>query len=124
MTRSDAQRIGDILDACRKLGEVAALGRAEYDRSWIVQSAVERQLEVIGEAAGHLSEEFLAANAELPIRQAKGLRNVLAHEYFSVNHDRVWNVVASRVPQLVSALSAHAAQTADPGLEQSKRELG
>ena len=44
MTRSDEQRVDDILDACRKLAEVAALGRAEYDQSWILQSAVERQL--------------------------------------------------------------------------------
>ena len=114
MTRSDEQRIGDILDACRRLREVAALGRAEYDRSWILQSAVERQLEVIGEAASRLSEEFVGRNVGLPIRQAKGLRNVLSHEYFRVNHDRVWNVVVNRVPELVSALSAHTAPIPEP----------
>ena len=114
MTRSNEQRIDDILDACRKLAEVAALGRAEYDRSWILRSAVERQLEVIGEAASRLSEEFLGTNVELPIRQAKGLRNVLSHEYFRVNRDRVWNVVVNRVPELVSALSAHTARISEP----------
>ncbi|WP_428117061.1 HepT-like ribonuclease domain-containing protein [Candidatus Poriferisodalis sp.] len=50
MTRSDAERVHDILDACNKLVEIAALGRAEFDRSWILQSAAERQLEIIGEA--------------------------------------------------------------------------
>ena len=105
MTRSDEQRVDDILDACRKLAEVAALGRAEYDQS-CMQSAVERQLEVIGEAASRLSEGFVRLNVELPIKQAKGLRNVLSHEYFRVNHDRVWNVVVNRLPELASGLSA------------------
>ena len=72
MTRSDDERVSDILDACHKLSEIAALGRSEYDKSWIIQSAVERQLEIIGEAATHLSDEFLGDDVELPIRQAKG----------------------------------------------------
>ena len=46
MTRSHHDRVADILDACRRLSEVAELGRAEYDRNWIVQSAVERLGEI------------------------------------------------------------------------------
>lgn len=82
------------------------MGRAEYDRNWMLQSAVERQLEIIGEAASRLSDDF-GSSAGLPIRQAKGLRNVISHEYFRVNHDRVWNVVINRVPELLSALTPH-----------------
>ena len=107
MTRSDHDRVADILDACRRLSEVAELGRAEYDRNWIVQSAVERQLEIIGEAASQLSEDFQGSHAGLPARQAKALRNVISHEYFSVNHDRIWNVVINRVPELMSSLAAY-----------------
>lgn len=105
MTRGDEERVHDILDACHKLAEIAALGRAEYDRSWMHQSAAERQLEIIGQAASHLSDEVIAANPDLPIKQAKGLRNVIAHEYFRVNHERIWNVMVNRVPDLVAALS-------------------
>ena len=107
MTRSDHDRVADILDACRRLSEVAEVGRAEYDRNWIVQSAVERQLEIIGEAASRLSEDFQGSHASLPARQAKALRNVISHEYFSVNHDRIWNVVINRVPELMSSLAAY-----------------
>ena len=111
MTRSDEERLSDILNACQRLSEVAALGRAEYDRDWTLQSAVERQLEIIGEAAGHLSEKFLEPNSGIPVRQAKALRNVLSHEYFEVNHDRVWNVVVNRVPELMSAVARYIAES-------------
>ena len=114
MTRSDEQRVADILEACRKLSEVAELGRTEYDRDWTIQSAVERQLEIIGEAANHLSDEFLGSHVELPIKQAKGLRNVISHEYFRVNHERVWRVVINRVPELVSALAPYASGSTEP----------
>ena len=107
MTRGDQARVADILEACRKLSEVAELGRVEYDRSWMVQSAVERQLEIIGEAASRLSEDFQGSHIGVPARQAKALRNVISHEYFSVNHDRIWNVVINRVPELMSSLAAY-----------------
>ena len=113
MTRSDAERVHDILDACNKLVEIAALGRAEFHRSWVLQSAAERQLEIVGEAMANLSEEFFGHATNLPIRQAKGLRNVISHEYFRVNRDRVWNVVSNRIPQLLSALAEYRDQ--EPG---------
>lgn len=105
MTRGDEERVHDILEACHKLAEIAALGRAEYDRSWMHQSAAERQLEIIGQAASRLSDELIAANPDLPIEQAKGLRNVIAHEYFRVNHDRIWNAMINRVPEFLAGLS-------------------
>ncbi len=113
MTRRDPDRVADILGACRKLSEVAEMGRAEYDRNWIVRSAVERQLEIIGEAASRLSEDFFETSSDLPIRQAKALRNVISHEYFSVDHDRIWNVVTNRVPELVSSLASYRKRPAE-----------
>ena len=113
MTRSDEARLADILEACRKLSEVAELGRAEYDRNWIVRSAVERQLEIIGEAAGRLSEDFREAGANLPIRQAKALRNIISHEYFGIDHDQVWNVVINRVPEFMASLASHRERPAE-----------
>ena len=58
----------------------------------------------------NLSEEFFGHATNLPIRQAKGLRNVISHEYFRVNRDRVWNVVDNRIPQLLSALAGYREQ--------------
>ncbi len=59
--RRDAERIEHILDAAAKLAEIVAEGREAFDTSWRQRDIAERRLEVIGEAAGHLSAQFVAA---------------------------------------------------------------
>ena len=56
MTQRDADFIEHILDAAGKLAEIVSAGREDFDSSWLARSAAERQLEIIGEAAGKLSD--------------------------------------------------------------------
>lgn len=65
----------------------------------VLQDAVIRQMEIVGEAAAHISEEFRLAHPQMDWRGMKDLRNVLIHGYAEVNIGRVWNV-APNVPQL------------------------
>lgn len=58
--------------------KIVAAGREDFDTSWLVRGAVERQLEIIGEAAGKLSEQLHERRPDLPISEARGLRNVIA----------------------------------------------
>ncbi len=60
MSRRDDERVADILDAASEIGAVIKLGRDAWDKDRIRQLAVERLLEIIGEAANSLSEEFRA----------------------------------------------------------------
>ena len=60
MSRRDDERVADILDAASEIGEATELGRDAWDKDRIRQPAVERLLEIIGEAANSLSEEFRA----------------------------------------------------------------
>ena len=62
--------------------------------------AVERSLEIIGEAVGQLDDAFKDAYPEIPWRSICGLRNVLAHMYWAVNLDPVWGVVSEDIPTL------------------------
>ena len=71
-----------------------------------LRSAVERQLEIIGEAARKVSVEFQVAHPEIPWRNIIGLRNLLIHEYGEVKVDRVWLIVASDLDSLISHLEA------------------
>lgn len=62
---------------------------------------MERLLEIIGEAANSLSEDFRAQHANVPWRDIIGLRNVLAHHYHRVDPSQVWAIAATEVPSLV-----------------------
>ena len=72
----------------------------------MVQDAVIRNLEVIGEAARRVSEEYRAAHPHVPWRSMTALRNVLIHDYERVDPGQLWRVVARDLPPLHAALKA------------------
>ena len=59
-----------------------------------------RHVEIIGEAVKNLPEEFKAASPEIPWRQIGRTRDILAHVYFGVSEDRIWDIVTVHVPTL------------------------
>ena len=71
-----------------------------------LRRAVERDLEIIGEAANRVSPEFRQTHLEIPWVGIIGQRNVLAHEYGDIQLDRIWRVATNRLPQLIEALTA------------------
>jgi uncharacterized protein with HEPN domain len=72
----------------------------------MIQDAVIRNLEVIGEAVRNLSPEFRRQHPELPWRSISALRNVLIHEYFGVDLEIVWRIVQRRLPALKRHIEA------------------
>ncbi|MCE5336617.1 MAG: DUF86 domain-containing protein, partial [Desulfobacteraceae bacterium] len=77
----------------------------EYIHDRKMQLAVERSLEIIGEAARKISEPLKTSHPEIPWKSIVGLRNVLAHEYGEILQERIWSVATQRIPELVSALN-------------------
>ena len=57
-----------LLAVAHKLAKIVARGRDEFDKDWVLRSAAERQLEIIGEAAGGLSEDLAERRPDWPIR--------------------------------------------------------
>ena len=74
-----------------------------------MRSAAEHQLEIIGEAAGKLSDQLQARRPDLPISEARGLRNVIAHEYGDVDYDLLWHTMSASVPQFADSLGTELA---------------
>ena len=70
-----------------------------------MRRAVERDLEIIGEAARHISESFRAQHPEITWRKIIGLRNILSHDYGSVDDERVFAVAQTRIPELIAQLN-------------------
>jgi len=67
-------------------------------------SAVIREFEIIGEAVGKLSEELKSGYPEIPWQDVKDFRNLLAHEYFGVDLEIVWNTIRDDLPLLLDAV--------------------
>lgn len=77
---------------------------AAYCGDWVSQLAMERALEVIGEAANRVSTEFRNAHPEIPWQQIISHRHFLAHEYDEIKHERIWETATVRTPELIREL--------------------
>jgi uncharacterized protein with HEPN domain len=99
----DPGLLWDIVDHAKAVvGFVAGKTFADFERDRILRQAVERSLEVVGEAAGHVSPTFRDAHPEIPWRRLVGLRNILAHDYGGVLVAKVWEIAIRSVPELLA----------------------
>lgn len=73
-------------------------------KNHVLMRATERSIEIIGEAARHISPEFITAHPQIPWRQIVGQRNILAHEYGQIDHEMLFNTATLDVPALISNL--------------------
>jgi uncharacterized protein with HEPN domain len=97
----------DIAESCRKILQFTeGLTRANLTGDEKTYDAVVRNLEIIGEAAKHVSEPLRRRLSEIDWRKAAGLRDMLAHAYFGIDDDVLWDVVQNKVPQLAKVISA------------------
>lgn len=104
MSRSDDERIDDILEAAAEVQAIVADGRETWDRDRVRRLAAERLLEIIGEAARALSHECRALYPEVPWSDVVGLRTVLAHHYHRVDPSQVWTIATTELPRLTTLL--------------------
>ncbi len=97
----------DMLDAARRVVRFTARGDLEsYRQDEMLRSAVERQIEIIGEAARRVSDGFRAAHPEVPWRPIIAQRNILAHDYGEIEDELVWRMATVHLPALLKQLEA------------------
>jgi len=106
MTRDMRLYIADILESVAKIRQYTGnLSEEDFLADTQIQDAVFRRLEVIGEAAKNVPDDFRNKYPEIPWKKVAGLRDVLIHEYFGVNVRRVWKVAKQDVLDLERQLS-------------------
>jgi len=109
MPRTDRLFLGHMLDTLERITElVGRTTKEEFDGDWVLQSALMRELEVLGEAAGRLSAEFVKLHPEIPWREITGIRHKLIHDYFEVDTAVVWRTATKNVPEVAPLLAAAA----------------
>lgn len=105
----DPAYLWDMLEAARAVVEFTqdlTLEQFLEDRKDMVitRLAVERKLEVLGEAARRVSSSLKEEHPEIPWQQLVGLRNVISHEYHRVNYERIYSITREQALALIAQL--------------------
>ena len=101
MLRDYRLYLDDILDAIKQINEyIAGYDKEAFSKDRKTLDAVIRNLEIIGEAAGHLPEDIRNITPHMEWRKIVGLRNILIHEYFGINVHIIWDVITNKLEPL------------------------
>ena len=98
--REDRVFLNHIRDAIERIESYTARGKEAFYHETIIQDAVIRNLDIIGEAVKNLSSNFRTQHPNVAWTQIAGMRDVLIHGYFGVNIETVWNAIENRLPEL------------------------
>ncbi|MCI0476523.1 MAG: DUF86 domain-containing protein [Anaerolineales bacterium] len=103
MSRDYRLFLEDILECGMRIQSYAAsLDFASFVSNQMAYDAILRNLEIIGEAAKNLPPEVRNRYPQVEWRAIAGLRDVMAHEYYGLENETLWNVVEREVPALVN----------------------
>jgi uncharacterized protein with HEPN domain len=95
-----------IRDAIQRIVEYTREGRDAFFARPMIQDAVVRNLEIIGEAVKNLTETLKADHPDIPWKRIAGMRDKMIHEYFGVNLQLVWEAVERDLPPLHSSIDS------------------
>jgi uncharacterized protein with HEPN domain len=95
--------VEDIKQACREILDFTREipNAEEFGQDRRTYLAVVHSLEVIGEAARQMPRGFKSVHPEIPWREVASLRNVIAHEYFGLDNEIIWDVIKTQIPGLI-----------------------
>lgn len=110
------KRLEDARAACVRIDRfIAGKNKAEFVASDLLRSAVERQVEIIGESLGQAAATDPEAERRIPeLRKIVGMRNRLIHGYDEVDYNIIWDAVTVKIPELLVRLEQAIAPDALP----------
>jgi uncharacterized protein with HEPN domain len=101
MIKSDYTYIDHILDCIRKISEFSdGLSFKEFKSNELVQDAIFRNIEVIGEASKKISSSTKETYYKIPWKEISGMRGKLIHDYLGVDVAVVWKTIKEDIPGL------------------------
>jgi len=100
----DAEAVRHMIAAGDNILRFAKGGKKRFLEDLMVQSAIERQFEILGEAAARASAGFHDAHPEIPWRSLVAFRNVIIHGYDGLDPERIWNALGTPLKEALEAL--------------------
>lgn len=103
--RRDAAYLLDMLQAAEKIQQyMKGMSFEKFQGDELLQDAVERNIEIVGEAARRISADFKKKHPDIPWRRIIAQRNVLIHQYDSISEEEMWKVASFHIPRLIQTI--------------------
>ena len=101
MPRKHKAFLNDILNAIQKIERYSrGLTFESFSKNELMQDAIVRNLEIIGEAVKNIPQNIRDMMPEIEWKKIAGLRDILIHAYFGIDVEVVWDIIKNKVPQL------------------------
>jgi uncharacterized protein with HEPN domain len=105
MSKDDLYYLRHMLEYARKIQvQPGSQDRTLYDAQETIKAALTYWLQVIGEAARHVSDPYQQAHPEVPWRAMIAMRNRIVHDYLGIDDAVVWETVSRRIAELILLL--------------------
>lgn len=105
MSRRETLYLDDIRESCEKvLRFTKGMTYKDFVHDELHFDAVLRNLEIIGEAVKNISEKTRQKYPQIKWRKIAGFRDIVAHEYFGVNEETIWDIVEHEIPDLLATV--------------------
>ena len=102
MRNKDLFRLEHIRNCIVKVEHIASMLHTQdnFETKWIEQDAIIRNLEVMGEAVIHISDDLKQKYPNVSWKEIRGLRNFVTHQYFGIELNEIWSTVTNDIPLL------------------------
>jgi uncharacterized protein with HEPN domain len=108
MSPEEKVRLTHIVEAATLIASyINGVSKDAFLSNPMRQDAVMRRIQIIGEAVRHLSHEVVASIPDFPAKEARGMRNVLVHDYEGVNLERLWDTAVQDIPAIRNAVEKY-----------------
>jgi len=108
LSRKPADRIADMRHCCEKILKfTSGMDQDRFAEDELVTDAVLHNIEIIGEATKNLPTEIQSRMSVIEWRKIAGMRDMISHAYFQIDPGIVWDVVETKIPELLRAIEAY-----------------
>jgi len=99
--------IDDIIDSIKKIKSYTkGVSYSSFVQNNLVQDAVARNFEIIGEAARQMPKQVKDKNKNIEWHQVIAFRNIIAHEYFGLSYEIMWDIIQNELPPLLKKIKS------------------